>query len=269
MWIHIRKVVLPGMVVLWITVIPASVTPAQAWIFHDGAAFAQRLAQYIQVMAQWRQAVSTGGQQLMAFKAAYMGLKDWRNYGWVDVLRLADSPWFDGVQGIDDLRKCTNLTVMSAEQTQALWENADFYNKMLLNPRYANDPWFRAKVNSLLRQSKRAQGVKTSILRQFQLENKDLIEDVKKIKRIKMDIQTINQAQPVDVAKLASLQAELQATEAKFQGNSLILKNQQAIMFLMGENDAQKAFEATIDRGWIRGNTRGLKDLGARFTRKH
>jgi CRISPR/Cas system CSM-associated protein Csm4 (group 5 of RAMP superfamily) len=158
---------------------------------------------------------------------------------------------------------------MSAEQTQALWENATFYNNMLLNPRYAHDPWYRAKVNSLLRQSKRAQGVKTAVLRQFQTENKDLIEDVKKIKRIKMDIQTINQTQPVDVAKLSSLQAELQATEAKFQGNSLILKNQQAIMFLMGENDAQKAFEATIDRGWIRGNTRGLKDLGARFTRRH
>ena len=268
MWVHVRKIALPGMVVLWATVIPASVTPAQAWIFHDGLAFAQRIAQYVQVMAQWNQVVRNGGQQLMAFKAAYMGLKDWRNYGWVDVLRLADSPWFDGIQGIDDLRKCTDLTVMSAEQTQQLWDNYSFYNKMLLNPRYANDAWFRAKVNSLLRQSKRAQGVKTSILRQFQTENKDLIEDVKKIKRIKIDIQTINQSQPVDVAKLASLQAELQATEAKFQGNTLILKNQQAIMFLMGESDAQKAFVDTIDRGWIRGNTRALKDLGANFAHK-
>jgi len=269
MWIQIRRAVLPSMVVLWVTVIPASVSPAQAWVFHDGPAFAQRLAQYLQVIAQYREIVKTGGQQLMAFKAAYMGLKDWRNYGWVDVLRLADSPWFDGIQGIDDLRKSTTLAVMSAEQAQALWEDAAFYNKMLLNPRYAHDPWYRAKVNELLRQSKRAKGVKTAILRRFQTENKDLIEDVKKIKRIKMDIQTINQTPPVDVAKLTSLQAELTATEAKFQGNSLILKNQQAIMFLMGENDAQKAFEATIDRGWIRGNTRGLKDLGARFTRKH
>ena len=268
MWAASRRVILPGLVVLWATVIPASVTPAQAWIFHDGAAFAQRLAQFVQVMAQYSQMVKSGGQQLMAFKAAYMGLKDWRNYGWVDVLRLADSPWFDGIEGIDDLRRATDLTLMSAEQAQQLWNTTAFFNKMLFNPRYANDPWYRAKVNSLLRQSKRAEGVKKAILRQYKAENKDLIEDVKKIKRIKHDLQVVNQASPVDAAKLASLQAELQATEAKFQGNTLILKNQQAIMFLMGENDAQAAFVDTIDRGWIRGNSRGLKDLGARLSHR-
>jgi hypothetical protein len=264
----VRRVVLPGMVVLWATVIPASVTPARAWAFHDGLAFSQRMAQLIQVMAQWKQVVQTGGQQLLAFKAAYAGLKDWRNYGWVDVLRLADCPWFDGIQGIDDIRRGTALTTMSAEQAQQLWDTTEFYQRMVLNPRYSNDPWFRAKVNSLLRQSKKAQAVKAGILRQFKAENKELIEDVKKIKRIKHDIQEINKADTVDTAKVASLQAELGATEAKFEGNRLILKNQQAIMFLMGENDAQKAFIETIDRGWMRGNTRALKAIGARFSRK-
>jgi hypothetical protein len=268
MWRSIRKMVVPVLALGWATVIPSSATPAQAWIFHDGAAFAQRLAQYIQIMAQWRQVLKNGGDQLMAFKAAYMGLRDWRNFGWVDVLRLADCPWFDGIQGIDDLRRSTTLTVMSAEQAQGLWDNAEFYNKMLLNPRYAKDPWFRAKVNSILRQSKKAQGVKAAVLRQFELQNKELIEDVKKIRRIKQDIEETNKHTPVDTAKVASLQAELQATEAKFQGNSLILRNQQSIMFLTGENDAQRAFMETIDRGWIRGNTRALKDLGARFTRR-
>ena len=110
--------------------------------------------------------------------------------------------------------------------------------------------------------------MKAGILRQFKAENKELIEDVKKIKRIKHDIQEINKADTVDTAKVASLQAELEATEAKFEGNRLILKNQQAIMFLMGENDAQKAFIETIDRGWMRGNTRALKAIGARFSRK-
>ena len=269
MKVSMRRVVRPMVLVLGFTVVPAEVTPAQAWIFHDGPAFAQRLAQLIKTLAQWNQIIKSSGQQLMAFKAAYMGLKDWRNYGWIDVLRVADSPWFDGIKGIDDLRKGTNLTIMSAEQAQQLWDNYTFYQNMLLNPRYAKDPWYRAKVNSLLRQSQRAQAVKASILQQFKAENKDLIEDVKKIKRIKTDIQEINQTTPVDATKLASLQAELTATEAKFQGNSLILKNQQSIMFLMGENDAQKAFEEVIDRGWIRGNTNALRKMGAEFSRKH
>lgn len=269
MKIAMRRVVRPMVLILGFTVVPASVTPAQAWIFHDGPAFVQRITQLVKTLAQWNQIIKSSGDQLMAFRAAYNGLKDWRNYGWVDVLRLADSPWFDGIEGIDDIRKMTDLSVMTAEQAQLLWDTQAFYRKMLTNPRYAKDSWYRSKVNSLLRQSKKAQGVKEAILRQFKTENKDLIEDVKKIKRIKTDIQEINKANPVDATKLASLQAELAATQAKFGGNDMILKNQQAIMFLMGENDAQRAFEETIDRGWMVNNTQGLKTLGATLSRKH
>ena len=268
-WSSWRRVVLPGLAVCWITVIPASVTSAEAWTFHDGPAYIQRISQLAQVLAQWNEIIRSSGQQLMVLKAAYLGLKDWRNYGWIDVLRVTESPWFDGIKGIDDLRQATSLTIMSAEQAQQLWDNYTFYNNMLLNPRYEKDPWYRAKVNSLLRQSKRAQAVKSATLQQFKTENKDLIEDVKKIKRIKTDIQAINQEPTVDATKLASLQAELTATQARFEGNSLILKNQQAIMFLMGENDAQRAFEEVINRSWVWDNTRALRQLGAQFSRKH
>jgi hypothetical protein len=267
-WSQLRRVVLPGMAVLWITVIPASVTPAQAIIFHDGPAFVQRVAQLAQVLAQWNVIIRSSGDQLMTLKAAYLGLKDWRNYGWIDVLRVADSPWFDGVPGIDDIRKAADLSIMDAEQAQQLFDHATFYNNMLLNPRYEKDPWYRAKVNSLLRQSKRAQGVKSSLLRQFKSENKELIEDMKKIKRIKTDIQAANQVSTVDATKIASLQAELEVTQAKFEGNSLIVKNQQAIMFLVGEDDAQRAFEDVISRSWVWDNTRALRQLGAQFSRR-
>jgi|GEM_PF-1690486 hypothetical protein len=267
-WASLRRVVRPGMAIFWITVIPASVTPARAWTFHDGPAFVQRIAQLAQVLAQWNQIIRSSGEQLMTLKAAYLGLKDWRNYGWIDVLRVADSPWFDGISGIDDIRRGADLTIMDAEQAQQLFDHFTFYNNMLLNPRYEKDPWYRAKVNSLLRQGKRAEGVKSAILRQFKTENKELIEDVKKIKRIKTDIQTINQEPTVDATKLASLQAELTATQAKFEGNSLILKNQQAIMFLLGENDAQRAFEDVISRSWVWDNTRALRQLGAQFSRR-
>ena len=267
-WAALRRVVRPGMVVFWIAVAPASVTPAQAWVFHDGPAFAQRIAQLAQVLAQWNQIIRSSGDQLMTLKAAYMGLKDWRNYGWIDVLRVAESPWFDHVQGIDDIRRAADLTIMDAEQGQQLFDHATFYNNMLLNPRYEKDAWYRAKVNSLLRQGKRAQAVKSALLNQFKSENKELIEDVKKIKRIKQDIQAANQAPTVDVSKIASLQAELEATQARFEGNSLILKNQQAIMFLVGDNDAQRSFEEVINRSWVWDNTRALRQLGAQFSRR-
>lgn len=258
----------PGWIASWLLAWAGSAMPTSAWSFHDGPAYAQRMAQYTQVMAQWNQMLQSSGEQLMILKAAYMGLKDWRSFGWTETLRVVDCPWFDGIAGIDDIRRCTTMTLMSTEQAQQLWDNYDFYQRMLTNPRYASDAWYRAKVDSLLRQSQRAQAMKAAILLQFKAENRELIEDVQRIKRVKREIQVLNRAPTVNAVKLASLQAELAATEAKFEGNALILRNQRAIMFLLGENDAQRAFIEVVDRGWIRGNTRVLRDLGAQFSRR-
>ena len=178
-----------------------------------------------------------------------------------------DLPWFDGVDGIDDIRRATYVSVMTVDQANALWDNLQYVDPWRTNPRYRTDPWFRAKVDSLLRQSKRARATRAALLRQMQMQNKAVSDDVAKIKRLRDAIELENKSSPPSQAKIASLQAEIAAVEARYKGEDLMLKNQQAIIFLVGEDEAQRAYLETRDRGWIIQNNKSLMDIGAAMSR--
>ena len=237
------------------------------WEVHDLAAITQRLTQFTQYLIQFNEIITTARGHFEAFKEVYNGLKDWRNLGWADVLSLVDLPWFDGVDGIDDIRRATYVSVMTVDQANALWDNLRYVDPWRTNPRYRTDPWFRAKVDSLLRQSKRARATRAALLRQMQMQNKAVSDDVAKIKRLRDAIELENKSSPPSQAKIASLQAEIAAVEARYKGEDLMLKNQQAIIFLVGEDEAQRAYLETRDRGWIIQNNKSLMDIGAAMSR--
>jgi hypothetical protein len=71
----------------------------------------------------------------------------------------------------------------------------------------------------------------------------------------------------VNQGKIASLQSELQATEAKYQGEGLQLANQRAIIFMVGQDDAQRVYLETRDRGWVNSNNAEIRKLGQAITR--
>jgi hypothetical protein len=121
------------------------------------------------------------------------------------------------------------VSVTSVQQAQALWDNVDHRERWRANPRYRTDPWFRAKVDSLQRQSKRARATRAALLRQMQMQNRAVTNDVKKIKRIRNAIEQENRRTPVNQGKIASLQGEIAAVEARYKSEDLMLKNQQAI----------------------------------------
>lgn len=260
-----RKLLL-GLVV--VAAVSAGSRRAQAqWEVHDLAAVTQRATQFVQYLIQFNEMITTARSHLEAFRQVYEGLKDWRNLGWADILQLVDLPWFDGIDGIDDIRRATYVTVMGVQQAEGLWTNVNYVDHWRSNPRYQTDPWFRAKVDSLLRQSKRAQATRAALLRQMQMQNKAVSADVQKIKRLRDAIQAENKKSPVNQAKIASLQAEIAATEARYKGEDLMLKNQQAIIFLVGEDEAQRAYLETRDRGWIIQNSTRLQALGSAMGR--
>jgi hypothetical protein len=93
----------------------------------------------------------------------------------------------------------------------------------------------------------------------MQSHNQALAADVAKITALRDAIQNENQNPTgadgtVDAAKIVSLQAEIQAVGAKHQGEGLQLANQTAIMFMLGQDDAQRVYLETRDRGWIDSN---------------
>jgi hypothetical protein len=109
-------------------------------------------------------------------------------------------------------------------------------------------------------------------MRQMQAHNQSLTTDIAKIKALRDKIQAENENPSgsngtVDSAKIASLQAEVQALEAKHQGEGLQMANQRAIMFMVGQDDAQRVYLETRDRGWIDSNDKNIRDLGQAIIR--
>lgn len=237
----------------------------------DGAALLEDIQEFVQVLIQWNEIINTAHSSLQAFRDAYAGLKDWQHLGWVDTLQILQLPWLDGVAGIDEIRNVATLSVMGAGQIDQLWQNVN-PDSWQSNPRYRNDPWYRNKVNSLLRQSKRARATRAALMRQMQSQNAALTSDIAKIKSLRDKIQAENEKPSgnngtVDSAKIASMQAEIQALEAKHQGEGLQMANQRAIMFMVGQDDAQRVYLETRDRGWMDSNNKQIRAFGQAITK--
>jgi hypothetical protein len=241
--------------------------PAAAFVFHDGPAFTQRVLWMYQQFQQYRQMVTTADSHLRTIKSALRGDMDWRNLGWLDTLQILDSPWLDGVKGIDEIRLATTASVMTAEQATRLWADVEGLGRWKRNRRYERDAWFRAKIDSISRQSGRARAQRAALVRQMQAQNRALIEDVKKIKRLRDAIERESKKTPVNHPRIASLQAELAATEAKYQGENMMLANQRAIMFLVGEDDAYRSYLETTQSEWLDRNNRSVLEFGRGFAR--
>jgi hypothetical protein len=262
-----KKVVLGVVLILGISV-PARQVSAQ-WAVFDASSLAEavlQLKQVVQLVTQGNEIMNTAHTSLQAFRDAYAGLKDWKHLGWVDTLQILQLPWLDGVDGIDDIRNVATLSVMSAGQIDQLWSNLN-PDSWQSNPRYRNDPWYRNKVNSLLRQSKRARATRAALMRQMQSHNQSLTTDIAKLKALRDKIQDENENPSgsngtVDSAKIASLQAEIKALEAKHQGEGLQMANQRAIMMMVGQDDAQRVYLETRDRGWIDSNDKTIQAMG-------
>ena len=253
-----------GVSMLAVVLTMASAREAEALVFKDVAAFLQRNAHYL---IQFRQLLAATRDTRKTLLAAYAGLKDWRNLGWVDTLDLVHAPWFDGIDGIDDLRLAADLTALNVEQAQKLFRDLKDFDDLQRHPRYRRDAWFRAKVDSIRRISRRARAHRLAILRQMQLQNQALSKDIARIRRLRDRIEQESKKSPVNQGLVSSLQGELAAVEAKYQGENMMIVNQRAIMTLVGEENMHESFREATDGEWLGTNRSGLREFGASFRR--
>ena len=241
--------------------------PAKAVIpVIDGAAITDSWTQYLEIITQWATIISTAKGHLNAFRDAYAGLKDWKNLGWEDTLNILQMGFLDGVDGIDDIRNVATLSVMTAGQIENLWSDLDPDN-WKQNSRYKKDAWYRNKVNSLFRQSKKARATRAALMRQMQNHNAALTKDLGRLKKLRDQVEAENKKSPVNQAAVAALQAEIQAIEAKHQGEGLQMANQRAIIYMVGQDEAQKTFLEQRDRGWVDSNNKQIRGLADAITR--
>lgn len=246
--------------------------PAAAFVMHDAVAFGQRALHLYQQIVKFREMVTAANNQFNAFKEAYKGAKNWKDLSWQDTLAILDSPWLDGVEGIDELRFAVTATVMTAEQAGKLFNDVKSLGQFRDNPRYRTDPWYRAQVDRLLRNSGRARAQKIAIVRMLQAQNRQLIEDTERIGKLRAELAAENDKaalanRPVNQARIASLHAAIAAIEARYQGQEMMLKNQQLIMHMVGRENAQQHYIHHTRSEWINKNTQATTQFGLGFTR--
>jgi hypothetical protein len=237
---------------------------AEALVFKDVAAFLQRNSHYL---IQFRQLLSAAKDTRRTLLDAYTGLKDWRNLGWTNTLDLVHAPWFDDIDGIEDLRAVSDLTVLSVEQATKLIGDIQNFDDLRQHPRYRRDGWFRARVDSIRGISARARSRRVALLRQMQLHNRALTNDISRIKRIRDRIEEENKKTPVNQGLIMSLQGELAAVQAKYEGENMILVNQRAIMGLVGRENMDESFREATDGDWVGRNREGFRNFGRSFTK--
>lgn len=258
-----------GAVAAWLM---AAAPPAEAYVMHDAIAFGQRALNLYQQIVKYREMINAANNQYNAFKQAYMGAKNWKDLSWQDTLAIVDSPWLDGVEGIDELRFTITATAMTAEQAGKLFSDVSSFGQFRSNARYRTDPWYRAQVDRLFKNSGRARAQKIAIVRQLQAQNKQLIDDTQRITRLRGEISSENdravlQKRPVNQAKIASLHAAIAAIEARYKGQEMMLKNQQVIMRLVGQENAQQSYIEHTRSEWLDKNTQATTTFGLGFTR--
>jgi hypothetical protein len=237
---------------------------AEAFLFEDVSAFLQRNAHYI---LQFRQLLSAARDTRETLLSAYEGLKDWRNLGWLDTLDLVNAPWFDGIDGIEDLRNVTALSVLNVEQASKLFADLKDIDQLRQHPRYRRDGWFRKRVDAIRSISRRARAHRVAILRQMQMQNRALDKDIKRVRLLRDRIEEESKKSPVNQGAVSSLQAELTAVEAKHQGENMLLVNQRAIMGMVGEENMDESFEEAVDGDWLGDNREGFRNFGRSFSR--
>lgn len=199
--------------------IGGSSTPAQAGIpVFDWAAIIQRVSQLLSHLGQWSKQISKMRETYALGYAAYQGVKNWKDLGWVDALRLTEMPFFDGVAGIDDLRDLAAVTEMTVEELQTMFAEIEMIKRMMDDPMYAQNAAFQARVRLMSRMHSRQMKRRMVFAKQYkglQLERKRLENQ---LKIIQSQIEGMSSMNPAPIAAIAALQNKVQIIQTKLTG---------------------------------------------------
>jgi hypothetical protein len=251
-------------VVAAVTAVPR---PAQALVFEDISAYLQRALHYV---VQFREMMAATNDTKNTLMGAYTAIKDgeWRNIPWQDALDVVHAPWFDEVEGIEDIRDVVDLTIANAEQANKLFKDVVNFGKLEGSERYRTDGWFRSRVNGLRTINRRAVAHRRLLFRQLQQQNDRLTNDVKKITKLRKKIEDESKKSPVNGAAISAWQGELAALEGRWSEEKEMVVNQRALMFMVGEENMHELFYEMADGDWVHQRRQGFENFGRELTRR-
>ena len=101
----------------------------------------------------------------------------------------------------------------------------------------------------------------------MQLQNQALSEDVARIRRLRDKIEEESKKSPANQALISSLQGELAAVQAKYQGEGKDAGEPAGHHDDGGEENVGESFRAAAEGAWVGANRTGLREFGAAFGR--
>ena len=218
---RLKRFLLRGVMAFLLVGLFTAAMPAKAqWVVCDpvteemtGFTYGQTWMTALQTL---NTAVTTGKQLVQAYELAaaiYAFVKDPSALGLVGVLDMTQLPIFNSVSGIDDLRNLATLTDMTYDELSQLFGECATIQRLMNDPSYRASQTRQAMINLMNQAYERERQRKVMIAGAMQNEQRSQKALTAKANKISQDIIICQNIPPVNVAELASYQAQLAAIQ--------------------------------------------------------
>jgi hypothetical protein len=207
----------------------------------DIASIVQSIMNTGQQLQQWYQDIQQARQAYALAYAAYSGVKDWRSYGWMDALQCFELPWFDGIDGIDDVRNLASATGMSVQALQGIFKEVEIINRMKNDKLFMQNQAYQARMKIWSLTYGRVVRRRIALTRMSQQHQKDLQQLQAQEKTIQSQIENLSQQDPPPMAAIQGLQARLAGIQAKINGDNYALQEQIRVCKESEKQDLEQA----------------------------
>ncbi len=237
-------------------------TPVRAQIpVTDVAHIIQSIVNTLENLMKWYQYISTFNRYYSMYQAVSHG-----NYSmmpWTEILDLTNSPWFDGVEGIEDVRQLCTVKGMTVTQLEQIYHEYEIFQRMKNDPLYAKSRAFAAYQKLMQETHTRAMRRKVAVARMMQRHQDENRKLTAQVKSCRDEIARLSTFSEPPASVIAALQGKLQAIQAKMEAGAQGLQDQLTLM------KDQEAYELSEARSKVMMEVWNQHELSAEDRRKY
>ena len=227
-------------IVAGVSVVQGVTTPAQAGIpVFDWAAIIQRAAQIIEHLTKWTDQLKKMRENYSLAYAAYNGIKNWDQMGWIDILNMTEMPWFDGVEGIEDIRDLSALTEMGVQELMSLYKEMAILDRMANDPKFMANQAARARLQFTRKMSQKRQARRVAFSRQLKKHLKEQDRLLTQAKAIQTQIELKSKMEPAPMGALQALEGKLSLIQVKMTNSKWAIEAQEKMAAEKERNDIE------------------------------
>lgn len=196
-----------------------SARPAQAqWAVFDASVFQQTYATVVNTLKQieqYKQMIQQARESYLLFNSVYAGFKNWQNFGWVEILDMANQPFFDGIQGIDDLRDLGSMSELSVDELMQLFGEAQTIQRLQTDPAYKKSKVRAKMIDQMNEAHQRNRKRKVLYVRALKTHQRELDKLKTQARDLQYELEAASSVQPADAAAIAGIQGKLQVIQVR------------------------------------------------------